>query len=273
MNFRKCRLLPVVFCAIWVAYGQTAAVDPTVYLNDIKFLASPELKGRASGSPELEKAAEFIVGKYREFGIKPPPGDGYLQAFTVMTGGTLGPGNRFEFTENGRGTSLKMSADFVPFGFSSAGKLSGTVVFAGYGITAPEYHYDDYTGVDVKGKIVLILRHEPQEFDEHSVFDGKEFTKHAAFNAKASNAKMHGAVGVILISDRANHPGEPDDLQKFGAMEGPSDAGIPFLQVKEDRVDAWFGDAGKSLAGIEADIDKSLRPESFVFPGSIRVDA
>jgi Zn-dependent M28 family amino/carboxypeptidase len=272
MILRKYRLLPAVFCLAWFAYGQTAAVDPTVYLNDIKYLASPELRGRASGSPELEKAADFLIGKYREFGIQPPPGSDYRQPFTVMTGGVLGPGNRFEFTGNGHTTSLKASLDFIPFGFSAAGKLSGTVVFAGYGITAPEYHYDDYAGVEVKGKIVLILRHEPQEFDEHSVFDGKEFTKHATFNAKASNAKMHGALGVILVSDRANHRSEPDELPKFGAMEGPSDAGIPFVQVKEDRVDAWFAGAGKSLDRIEGDIDKSLKPESFEFP-SIRVNA
>ncbi len=271
MNIRKYRLLPAAFCALWFAYGQTAAIDPNVYLNDIKYLASPELRGRASGSPELEKAAEFIAGKYREAGVQPPPGNGYLQAFTVVTGVTLGPGNHFEFTEKGRTTSLKLSSDFVPFGFSSAGKLSGAVVFAGYGITAPEYHYDDYAGTDVKGKVVLILRHEPQEFDEHSVFDGKEFTKHATFSAKASNAKMHGAAGVILVSDRANHRGDADDLPKFGPME-PSDAGIPFVQVKEQRVDAWFAEAGKTLDGIEEDIDKSLRPESFAFPASVKIN-
>ena len=79
--------------------------------------------------------------------------------------------------------------------------MPGAIVFAGYGITAPEYHYDDYANIDVKGKIVLILRHEPQESDEHSVFAGKAFTQHAQFASKASNAKMHGAAGVILVND------------------------------------------------------------------------
>src|SRR5579864_7938177 len=99
MMVRKCRLLPVLFCVAAAAYGQTAPVDPAAYLDDVKFLASPELRGRASGSPQLEKAADFIVAKYRGFGIQPPPGSGYLQAFTVMTGSTLGPGNRLDFTE------------------------------------------------------------------------------------------------------------------------------------------------------------------------------
>ncbi len=76
------------------------------------------------------------------------------------------------------------------------------MVFAGYGITAPEYNYDDYKGIDVNGKIVLIMRHEPQEFDEKSIFSGKVYTQHSQFWSKASNAKMHGASGVILMNDR-----------------------------------------------------------------------
>ena len=81
------------------------------------------------------------------------------------------------------------------------------MVFAGYGITAPEYHYDDYAGLDVKGKIVVVLRHEPQESDDKSPFEGKILTRHAQFANKAANARMHGAAGVILIQDRANHAG------------------------------------------------------------------
>ena len=268
----KRRLMPAMLIAVASAYGQTSPVDANAYLGDIKFLASPELRGRASGSPELEKAADFIASKFREFGLQPVPGNGYMQPFTVTTGGKLGPGNRFEFTDGGHTAVLPMTTDFVPFNISASGRLSGTVAFAGYGITAPEYKYDDYAGIDVKGKIVLILRHEPQEFDAHSVFDGKEYTKHATFAAKASNAKNHGAAAIILVSDRAAHQGEPDDLPKFGAVEGPSDAGIPFVQLKADRVDPWFADAGKSLNRIEADIDKTLKPESFAFPETIRVE-
>jgi len=78
---------------------------------------------------------------------------------------------------------------FIPFNFSSSGKAAGEVVFAGYGITAPEYHYDDYEGLDAKGKLVLILRHEPQEFDEKSVFEGRSFTQHAEFRAKPATPR------------------------------------------------------------------------------------
>ena len=155
-----------------VALAATATIDPNLYLNDIKFLASPELRGRGTGSPELEKAAAFLERNYRQLGIK-PVGKSYLQPFPVTTDAALGKANRFQFTENGHATTLHFPDDFVPFNFSQTGPLAGAVVFAGYGITAPEYNYDDYAGLDVKGKIVLVLRHEPQESDEKSVFEGK----------------------------------------------------------------------------------------------------
>jgi len=260
-----------VLCLASWAYGADARIDPNLYLNDVKYLASPELKGRATGSPQLETAAAYLAGKYREFGLKPADGKSYLQSFPVTTDARLGPRNRFAFTENGHSTALQTTRDFVPISFSSTGRFSGTVVFAGYGITAPEYRYDDYAGLDVKGKIVLVLRHEPQENDEKSVFNGKALTQHSLFVNKAANAKMHGAVAMIVIDDRANHP-EPSELVKFGSTEGPKDAGIEIVEVKEELLDGWFKDAGKTLNTLEADIDKDLKPQSFAFPDAIRVD-
>ena len=255
-----------------VALAATATVDPDRYLNDIKFLASPELRGRGTGSPELEKAAAFLERHYRQLDIR-PAGKSYLQSFPVTTDAALGKSNRFQFTAEGHSTTLHFPDEFVPFNFSQTGPLAGSVVFAGYGITAPEYHYDDYEGLDVKGKIMLVLRHEPQESDPKSIFEGKTFTQHAQFAAKATNAKIHGAAGVILMADRANHPGAADELEKFGVTAGPTNARIPFVQVKESRVEKWFSDAGKSLEKIQGDIDKDLKPQSFAFPDTIRVDA
>ncbi len=272
MKLRSFRVAALTL-SVWLAFGATASIDPNVYLDEIKFLASQEMRGRATGSPELEKAAEFLAGKYREFGLQPVVGASYLQAFPVTTSGKLGPSNRFSFSAPGRAFSAPLGSDFTPFAFSASAHITGSVVFVGYGITAPEYHYDDYDGIDVKGKIVLLLRHEPQENDEHSVFAGRTLTKHAQFAAKATNAKMHGAAGVILVNDVAAHHGEPDDLQKFGNVDGPDQSGIPFLQVKEQVIDPWFTGAGKSLEQIEAGIDKDLKPESFAFPSTLRVDA
>src|SRR5580698_890428 len=92
-------LLPLLCVASW-AYGADVRVDPNLYWDDVKYLASPELKGRATGSPELETAAAYLAGKYREFGIAPADGKSYLQAFDVTTEAKPGPHNRFTFTEN-----------------------------------------------------------------------------------------------------------------------------------------------------------------------------
>ena len=246
-------------------------LDPDRYLADIRYLASPELKGRATGSPEIEKAAHFIARQFKEDRLHSLEGDNYLQPFPVTTSARLGKGSSFAFTSDGKPVTLKVQQDFVPFNFSAKGKWEGTVVFAGYGITAPEYNYDDYAGMDVKGKFVVVLRHEPQEFDDKSVFAGKVYTEHAQFFSKASNAKAHGALGVILINDMAAHPGENDTLEPFGSTEGPSDAGLPFVQVKAHDTDPWFKTAGKNLEEIEAAIDKDLQPQSFSFPTGIEV--
>jgi len=263
----------VVLAVLAAAWGLWAAdVDPNRFLEDVKYLASPALKGRGTGTAGLEMAARFIEKQFKAAGLQPVDG-GYFQPFPVTTNARLGPHNHFEYSGNGHKKTLRLEQDFVPFNFSSSGKLEGRLVFAGYGITAPEYQYDDYAGLDAKGKIVLVLRDEPQENDEKSVFDGKLLTSHALNWSKAVNAKRHGAAGVVLVADRPNHPREPDGLEKFGRTAGPVDAGIPFLQVRASIAAKWLAEAGQDLDRIEADIDKDLKPRSFDLPESIRVSA
>jgi hypothetical protein len=255
------------------AFAADPAIDPNLYLGDVKYLSSPEMRGRATGSPELEKAASYIAGKFREFGLKGPKGNGYYQPFQATTSTKLGKANRFRVVENGKPVTLDPHSEFIPLNFSSAAKLAGPIVFAGYGITAAQQKYDDYADLNVKGKIVLILQHEPQEADANSVFAGNRLTSHAAFTSKASNAKMHGAAGVIMIADTPNHRDKPEELQKFGTANGPNDAGIPYVQVKSTRVANWFTAAGKTIDQLAADIDRDLKPRSFAFPETISVDA
>ncbi len=227
-----------------------ADISPQAFLADVKYLASPELKGRATGSPELEKAAQFIAERFKSAGLKPQ-----MLEFPVVLGAHLGPGNHFGSLEEGR--------DFVPFSFSSSGHLDALVVFAGYGITDKEKQYDDYSGIDVTGKIVLIFRHEPNE--------KTELSSHATFTEKAVNAKMHGAKGVILVNDVFAHDGK-DDLSKFTVAQGPMDAGIFFVQVKEATADAWLKSEDHSLEAAYQAIKKDGQPHSFALALKVSIE-
>ena len=240
-----------------------ANVSPEAYLEHVKYLASPALKGRATGSPELDKAADYIASQFRSFGLKPVDGMSYQRSFPAELGAKLGTGNRFSFTQGDSKQELKEGRDYEPFSYSSTGEFTGSVVFAGYGITAKEYNYDDYAGMDVSGKVVLVLRHEPQESNDQSVFGGKRLTSHATFTSKVVNAKMHGARGVILINDVAAHKGADDKLEKFGVAGGPRDAGVFFVQMKEATAEQWLRAEGHDLRQIAAGIDADLKPRSF----------
>jgi hypothetical protein len=236
------------------------AISPDAYLAHVKFLASPEMKGRATGSHELEIAGDYIAKQFGSFGVMPVPGSTFKQAFTTTVGARLGAVNRFKANS----ATLPVGTGFIPFSFSSSGTVSAPVVFVGYGITANEYHYDDYAGIDVKDKIVLLVRHEPQEDDEKSVFQGKELTQHSTFAIKAVNAKMHGARAVILVNDAyPHHTAQEDRLDAFGQATGPTDSGVLFVQVKESTAEVWFKNEGRDLHEILDGIDEDLKPRSF----------
>ena len=262
---RRAGVLLFAVAAYSIAVEQPS-FDADRYLAHIKFLASPEMKGRASGSPELEKAARYIADKFRADGLK-PVGGGYLQPFEITTSSKLGKNNQFESVRGGELETLQVNKEFVPYSFSASGKTSGQVVFAGYGITAPEYNYDDYAGLDVHGKFVLVLAHEPQEYDEKSVFEGKVYTIHSETYSKAVNARIHGARGVIMVYDRVNHKDSKEEMEAFVREGGPTDAGIPFVQVREATVEPWIRAAGKDLEATEEAINADLRPRSFALPG------
>lgn len=252
---------PIFFLLAAAATAATVKapqLDPKAYLEHVRYLASPELRGRGTGMPELDKAAHYIARQFKEAGLETQ-----FQPFSVTTNARLGKRNQFSYKLQGKRHSLTPEKQFSPFNFSAGGQFEGEVVFAGYGITAKEYNYDDYDGLDVKNKFVLILRHEPQEYDEKSVFSGKVYTEHSQFFSKATNAKLHGARGVILINDIANHGSDADDLEPFGKTVGPTNAGIPFVQIKADAAEAWLTAAGKDLRTLQADIDKDLKPRGF----------
>jgi hypothetical protein len=238
-------------------------ITPEDYLAHVKYLASPELKGRLTGSPELNQAAEYIAAQFSRAHLE-PLGASYFQDFEVTATTALDDDDAFSFQQSGKSTQLKQGSGFIPLNLSGNGKATGAIVFAGYGISAPKYHYDDYAGVDVRDKIVIMLRHEPQENDPNSVFEGKNLTEHALFSSKVANAKLHGAKAVLIVNDFPNHPGEDDRLLKFEPLMATQDYGILVDQISVRVADQLLGSSHKSLQHVITDIDRELKPESFV---------
>jgi aminopeptidase YwaD len=261
----------LVFAAAVLLVAASAPVqqaDPTRYLNDIKTLAAPDMEGRGAGTKGLTRAEHLIEKRYKELGLQPAGVNGYAQPFTVVTGARLKSDNHFAALTGDAKNDLKIDQDFVPFSFSASGQVAAPLVFAGYGATAEEFHYDDYTGLDVKDKVVAVLRYEPAGFAEKSGNHG--LTQHSQLITKAINARNHGAKAVVVLNGKLGD-GEEDLLTRFGSVSGPENVGIVMVQVKNAIAESWFQAAGKSLKEVQEQINSSTKPGSFDFPATLRL--
>lgn len=253
--------------ALLSASTSVPQADPNRYLNDIKSLTTAEMEGRGAGTRGLVRAEHLIEKRYKELGLEPGGVNGYAQPFSVITGARLKSDNHFSVQAADGKKELKINQDFVPFSFSASAAVSGTLVFAGYGASAEEFHYDDYAGLDVKDKVVVVLRYEPSGFAEKSGHQG--LTQHSQLITKAINARNHGAKAVVVVNGKLGD-GEEDLLTRFGSVSGPENVGIVFVQVKNAVADGWFQAAGKSLKDVQEQINASTKAASFEFPAMIR---
>jgi Peptidase family M28/PDZ domain/PA domain len=259
---RRMSLALAALCCLPLA----AQSDPDRYLNDIKALSAPAMEGRGAGTKGISRAAHLIEQRYKSLGLEPAGTRGYLQPFTVITGARLKGRNDFHVQQGSSRTELKLYQDFVPYSFSASGSASGQAVFAGYGVTAPEFDYDDYAGLDVQDRIVVLLRDEPAGFAKNNA----GLTQHSQLVSKAINARNHGAKAVVLLNGQLQS-GEEDLLTRFGSVSGPVDSGIILVQVKNAAAGKWLQAAGKSLDDIQAQINHSTKPNSFALPNDLRL--
>jgi len=263
-----------------VATEERSAEDAVErYMEHVRFLAAPEMRGRGAGTEELDLAAEYIANRFRSHGLEAAGDDGtYLQRFELTTGAKMGESNSLRVDRISGATELELGDDFVPINFSTSGKVEGEVVFAGYGATADELGYDDFFHFDVRDKIVLVLRYEPEFFGDRDEQEGnterrnrrRRYTRHANLISKAIQARNRGAKAVLLVDSRSRGRGG-DGLIRFGSISGPSDAGIPMVQVHSAVAEKWLRGSGRSLRLLERDIEASKRPQTFALASSLRV--
>lgn len=223
---------------------------------DVHYLASAALEGRFSGSEGATVAASFIADRFRELGLK-PSGDGgsSYQHFSFIARVHPGPGNTLLFDLQGGPRIAKVEDDFRPLAFSSSGSASGEVVFAGYGIHAPDLGYDDYAGLDVNGKVVLVLRYSPDGDDPAS-----RFQPHMALRRKASEARALGAAAVLVATGPVGAKETAPVKISFDASF--ADSGLPVLGISTPLAEALFAGHGFTLGELQQRMNERKEPAS-----------
>jgi hypothetical protein len=235
--------------------------DPQFHIDmkeTVEFLASDQLEGRLIGTPGIEKAADYIAGDFSKLGLETLPGlKGYFQPFTMITRVDPDPAKT---TLVVKGNTLKLDDDFIPLRASGEGTADGELVFAGYGISDKARKYDDYANITAKGKIVLVMRYEPQDAKGKSRFADKDddWSADATIPQKVQTAVDQGAVGVILVDPPIHHGDE--GLIPF-SRRYPFGAKVPVIQVKPGVADALLKEGGqRDLKAVESQIDESVQP-------------
>ena len=250
--------------------------------SDLYFLASDEMQGRDTNTLFNRIASGYLAHRFELMGLEPVVGDrSHFQPFSLVQS-QLSDSNRFEvrFQDSPLATTALLKEDFFPSLLSSNGKVTAPVLFAGYGISAPEHQYDDYQGIDVRGKLVLVMDHEPGEKDPDSIFEGLVNSDYSRELHKILNAQNHGAAGVIIVQDRANHPG-PAPFSRNAKRTWPENTSRPryTLQIWIDQVTipavyasrkiaaTLMKGAERKLEEIQEGIDRKYQPSSFPLAG------
>ncbi len=247
------------------------APDAACFRDVAGFLADDALEGRGLGSEGLREAGRYIARLYSALDLRPPGGNGllssrYRQKFRAVTGIRAGSNNRLSWRQRGSSTRTRArrKTEFTPLGISSSERFEGDLVFVGYGLVAEPLSYDDYAGLDVRGKVVLAMRYEPGETDPDSPFDGKRPSRFSDLRYKALKARQAGAVALIFVSP----PGEDEDrLPRISYRGSAANAGLPVLQVDRKLAQGWLAAAGLDLDELHAAIDGDYRPHSHELAG------
>ena len=255
-------------CALTLVGTSYAAETPRFDRKNLEehvhYLASDELGGRGNGTDGLRLAARYVASELEKLELSPAGENGtYFQTFRLMVGKEIGRWTEVSLHYAQTAQLLEVASDFQPMTFSSAGELSGPVVFAGYGVTAPEHDYDDYGNVDVEGKIVLLLRYVPGQSLEQGPFEKNGW--HATFVRKAKNAVSHGARGIIFVNGPSY--GREDRLIPFGVNVGAESIPVPAMHLRREFAEELLRAAGASLGDIQRNIDERLAPRSFELEG------
>ncbi len=244
--------------ALWFGFSAAAGAQrtpntpfsPEKIQQDIAFLSSSALEGRGSGTEGNAKAAAYLASEFKRYGLKPLgtldqsnpnaplEGKGYFQPFQFSAGRRVGTESKLTLVGKDKTFTFAPSQDFSISPLSAGGKAeSADVVFAGYGISATSAARDDYAGVDISRKVVIVLPGSPK---------GAE--RFGELRAKVLTARDKGAVAVVTTGD------ETDSGSGTISFQNSSDSGIPVFQLKKAAFDELLASIDKSAGTVQTDV-------------------
>ncbi len=223
-------------------------------LNTVKILSSAEFDGRLPGSEGYNKAAQFAANKFLELGLKPAGDEKYFQYFNVEYNKIESPAI-FKTIVDADTANYELGKDFVLRGFTGSNKFTLPVVFCGYGISRPDLGYDDYAGVNVKNKIVMVFKQNPKWKNDNKDW-GTNYPRE-----KSLIAKKQGAKGILFVS----LPNDEKPQPLIGSVmhgEGEQPIDFPQIQISFDAANTLLSKTGLTISDCQTRIDEKKKPLS-----------
>jgi hypothetical protein len=243
--------LPILLLLFIFSISGSGQVSVQELQQHIKYLSSDALLGRLTGSPGDSLAAVYVKGNLLSYGLIPLSGDGF-QRYKVTKKVVAGKANSLSVNN----VNYALDKNFMPLAFSSDSQLESDVVFVGYGfnINGDSIKWNDYAGIDVKGKWVMILRGDPEPDNNKS-----PYISFSADRDKALLAKDMGAAGVLMVSGPVF---DPQDTFEALNLEGYS-VDIPVLRIKKEVADVILSKSSYTVAALEKTLNETKKPFSF----------
>lgn len=247
---------------------------------DLEFLSGAGLRGRLTDTPENAIALEWMRSRFQWLGLTPMGANGTYFLPYGLSIGSLGSGSELTLSRNGQVARYGLTTGFYPLRYSASATATGDLVFAHFGIVAESLHYNDLA-TDVRGKVLLVLDHEPGETDSTSAFDGVVTSEYTNPLKKSLAAQSRGAVAVLFVTDVQNHsggrsfedathaywPAEPPRLLPYTLAAWADKLTIPVGQISVALADTLVRGAGRSLTELARAAESARGTSPVAIPG------
>ncbi|MBT5530258.1 MAG: M20/M25/M40 family metallo-hydrolase [Cytophagia bacterium] len=249
-------ILAIILLSVSFSFTRNSKSNPEITAKELKkhisFLASDEMKGRKPGTPEDLVVANYIRKQFADYGLK-MMGDNGFHHVELVAGVELGENNAVQIGNK----KLSMHTDFRPLSFSEDATLNAKIAVVGFGldIKTDKTTWNDYQGIDVKGKWALIMIGEPK-------FEGRQnpYEEFSGLRTKVLTAKDHGALGVLFVT--AHSKSKTDELTDLFYDKVESTAGIPVIHISRNIADMILESMNYNLLALENEMNKIQAPIS-----------